>query len=323
MTQFQADDDQLLSSDGGQEFVISGMALWEWWQWARQTAIAHHIPPQEADWLLQAFTHLDRLELRLGSFQHREHLLLKVPPHRLQELWEQRTQQRVPVQYLVGKTTWRDFSLQVSPAVLIPRPETELLIDFAVELTNQRSDEPEREGLPTPGHWADLGTGSGAIALGLAQAFPQARIHAVDVSAAALAIAQTNAAAHQFSDRIHFYQGHWLEPLHPLRGQLHGIIANPPYIPSSQVLTLQPEVTQHEPHLALDGGVDGLDCIRHLVAAAPAYLQPGGIWMIEMMAGQAVTVAQLLNQNGHYDNIQIRADLAGIERFAIARRISG
>ncbi|PSB54216.1 protein-(glutamine-N5) methyltransferase, release factor-specific, partial [Chroococcidiopsis cubana CCALA 043] len=93
-----------------------------------------------------------------------------------------------------------------------------------------------------------------------------------------------------------------------------------PYIPSKLVPQLQPEVANHEPHSALDGGADGLDCIRHLIATAPIYLRSGGLWLIEMMGGQAETVSELLQQQGSYMNIQIFADLAGIERFALAYR---
>ena len=99
------------------------------------------------------------------------------------------------------------------------------------------------------------------------------------------------------------------------------MVSNPPYIPTALIAQLQPEVAQHEPHLALDGGTDGLDCIRHLIATAPDYLRPGGIWLIEMMAGQAETVKHLLQERGSYERIQIFPDLAGIERFALAINI--
>jgi len=315
----EANSDQLSSFNEGREFVISGIALWEWWQAARQAAIAHQISPTEADWLLQALTNLTRLDLHLGSFKDQPQVLIKIHPDGLKSLWEQRINQQVPVQYLAGKTAWREFSLYVSPAVLIPRPETELLIDLAVKADDRRRRTTGNSKASSL-EWADLGTGSGAIALGLATTFPMAIIHAVDVSQEALAIARTNAAAYHLTERIRFYQGYWLEPLAHLKGQLTGIVSNPPYIPSRQVLELQPEVTEHEPHLALDGGDDGLDCIRHLIVTAPAYLQPDGIWLIEMMAGQAIAVADLLTQNGNYTDIQIHQDLAGIDRFVSARR---
>lgn len=338
MTHLGQDFNESLLSRSGQGFVVSGLELWQWWQAARQQAIATHIPPSEADWLLQAMTNLQPLELRLATFKDKPEITLKQPLTTLIDLWQQRIEYRVPVQYLAGSTSWRNFSLKVSPAVLIPRPETELLIDLAVDaIQNSKLDLEVRgtrheareethsrttshEPHATEEHWADLGTGSGAIALGLATAFPEATIHAVDCSAAALAIARDNAAAYQLSDRICFYQGSWLEPLHPLKGQLSGLISNPPYIPSAMVLELQPEVAEHEPHLALDGGADGLDCIRHLINTAPDYLQPNGIWLIEMMAGQAPTVVDLLQQQGSYHSIQIHADLAGIERFVLAYR---
>ena len=183
------------------------------------------------------------------------------------------------------------------------------LFDLAISAANNQIQ---------AGHWADLGTGSGAIALGLAEVFINATIHAVDISPAALAVAQTNAENLGFGKRIQFYQGSWWQPLESLKGQFSGMISNPPYIPSDTVLSLQPEVVKHEPHLALDGGADGLDYIRHLINVSPGYLRPGGVWLIEMMAGQAETVRELLENNGNYGNISIHADLAGIERFAVA-----
>jgi release factor glutamine methyltransferase len=170
------------------------------------------------------------------------------------------------------------------------------------------------------GHWADLGTGSGAIAFSIAEVLTNATIHAVDISAAALTVAQTNAKNLGFRDKIQFYHGSWWQPLEFLKGQFSGMISNPPYIPSDTVLTLQPEVVKHEPHLALDGGADGLDHIRHLITVSPDYLRPGGVWLVEMMAGQAETVAELLENHGSYSNIAIHSDLAGIERFAVARK---
>jgi release factor glutamine methyltransferase len=155
----------------------------------------------------------------------------------------------------------------------------------------------------------------------LAAAFPGSIIHAVDLSEEALAIAQFNAASYHFQERICFYQGSWLHPLEHLRGKLTGIVSNPPYIPSQMVPELQPEVAQHEPFLALDGGADGLDCIRHLISTAPAYLRSGGILLFEMMVGQADVVRELLHQQGSYHSVQIHPDLAGIERFALAYRI--
>ncbi len=318
MTDFDNSSNKLSSPLLRREFVVSGQVLWEWWQTARQEANTGSIPSTDVDWLLQELAGLDRLALRLETFKAQPQVQLKISFVELQKLWQKRIQERVPVQYLAGVAPWRQFRLKVSPAVLIPRPETEVLIDLAIAATTN----PNIQFLPPPPlpHWADLGTGSGTIALGLADAFPQATIHAVDYSQEALAIAQLNAETYHLQDRIHFYQGSWLQPLEHLKGHLSGIVSNPPYIPSDLISELQPEVAQHEPHLALDGGFDGLDCIRHLVATAPAYLQPGGILLFEMMAGQAIAVTDLLQQQGSYHSIQIHPDLAGIDRFALAFR---
>lgn len=298
------------------------MTLHEWYQTAKQSASQAQIAPTELEWLLQEVAGIERLELRLESFRDRPQIQLTMPLDELKALWQQRLDRRIPLQYLAGVAYWRDFSLVVSPAVLIPRPETECLIDIAVAAS--------RHLLAPQGHWADLGTGSGAIAIGLATALPTAIVHAVDRSLEALSIAELNAQRLGLSDtllgnrlrqRIKFYRGDWWEPLSALKGQFSGMISNPPYIPSQMIPDLQPEVAWHEPHLALDGGADGLDCIRHLVNTSAAYLQSGGIWLIETMIGQAPTVADLLQARGQYSGIEIHPDLAGLDRFVLAYSI--
>lgn len=292
---------------------VSGLELWQWVNQAKAEARSSDIPLAEIDWLLQELAGLDRLALRLESFKDLPKIELKLSLSELAQLWQRRLQERVPVQYLTGVAHWRHFSLKVTPAVLIPRPETELLIDLAVEAVKSYGVNPKS-------HWVDLGTGSGAIAIGLACALTNARVYAVDCSSEALAVARLNAENLGFGSRVNFYQGLWWEPLAFLKGQVSGMVSNPPYIPSSTVLTLQPEVVRHEPHLALDGGFDGLDCIRHLVETAPDYLESGGVWLVEMMAGQAEAVADMLESHGSYGKVEIFSDLAGIDRFALAYR---
>jgi release factor glutamine methyltransferase len=284
-----------------------------WFAAAKLEAIVHSIDEAELDWLLLAVTDLDRLSLKLKSYERKSHIHCEWSFPTLQAKWQQRVNDRVPIQYLVGRTPWRQFEIEVSPAVLIPRPETECIIDYVSEIIQQS---PEL----ALGHWADLGTGSGAIAIALADLMPNATIHAVDKSNDALAIAKSNATRLGFNHRIQFYQGSWFKPLHGLKRQLSGLISNPPYIPSHEVLGLQPEVTGHEPHLALDGGLDGLDALRHLVRFAPEYLVPSGVWMVEMMKGQMDTVVGLLDHAGYRD-IRRSRDLEGVERFASARRL--
>jgi release factor glutamine methyltransferase len=293
---------------------VSGLELTQWRNTAIKSAKANNIDVYEVDWLLEEIAGLSRLSLRLESFNLQAQIQLKLPLEDLEVLWQRRIHDRLPVQYITGVTTWRQFQIQVSPAVLIPRPETEMLIDLAFSATIGDID-------LRCGHWADLGTGSGAIALGIADIFPNSTVHAVDFSPQALAMAQQNAQNSGLSGQIKFYQGSWWQPLSSLKGQFSGMISNPPYIPTATVATLEPEVADHEPHLALDGGNDGLDCIRHLIDISPQYLQPGGMWLIEMMAGQAEIVRDLIAQNGNYCNIEIHQDLAGIERFVSAQRL--
>ncbi|OKH11619.1 protein-(glutamine-N5) methyltransferase, release factor-specific [[Limnothrix rosea] IAM M-220] len=290
--------------------LIAATALSQWREWAQAQAIAADISLGEINWFLQALTSITALDLKLGINRD---VHSQVSLTELKNLWQQRVEQRVPVQYLVGKTPWRNFELIVTPSVLIPRPETEYLIDLALEATDQNP------ALAT-GHWVDLGTGSGAIALSLVEQFPNATIHAVDRSAAALDIARKNAKAYGMSDQIQFYQGSWWEPLQEMQGKMSAMLANPPYIPSDLLPDLQTEVFCHEPHSALDGGEDGLSDIRILVSEAPNFLISGGIWLIELMKGQGQVVAQLLSQNGNYNNIQVVDDFSGCDRYVLAKR---
>jgi release factor glutamine methyltransferase len=215
------------------------------------------------------------------------------------------------VQYLVGQTTWRNFTLKVSPSVLIPRPETELIIDRVGEMVAAGSHKDTLQ----RGTWVDMGTGSGAIALGLAEILPAAHIIAVDQNPEALDTAEQNARAYGLGERITFLKGNWFEALD--RSQpLCGLVSNPPYIPTHQLLSLQPEVIHHEPTLALDGGKDGLGSIRTLAHQAPNYLISGGVWIVEMMAGQGEAVRSLLTETQQYRDTQIHPDLAGLDRFA-------
>ncbi len=287
------------------------MDFWEWYDRNFLAAQEHNVSIYELEWLILRLSDLDKLDLRLRS----QNITQKITPELLTNLdclWQKRLRNRIPVQYLTGSVTWRDLELQVSPAVLIPRPETELIIDIVAE---NCQDEIYKNGI-----WVDLGTGSGAIAISLAQYFAQAQVHAVDCSEAALEIAKLN--AHKNQQQIQFHHGNWFEPLANLNleTKLAGIVSNPPYIPSLEVLNLQPEVTHHEPHLALDGGDDGLDAIRELIAIAPDYLISSGFWIVELMSGQAEIVRSLLKDNGKYTNIQIHQDYSGIERFVCANK---
>lgn len=332
------------------EFKVSGAELAQWRSQARRSTQSSQILLGEVDWLLREISNLTALELRLESFVDRPEIALRMSLTELEQCWRKRLEDRSPIQYLAGSTPWRDLNLQVAPGVLIPRPETEVLIDLAIAAIHIYPE------LAT-GNWVDLGTGSGAIAIALAQAFPEVIIHGVDQSLEALAIAQANAEKYGYSgfqpsevqpilgaqgfapstrvtssttptspipklpiSRINFYQGSWWSPLEFLRGKVQGMISNPPYIPTNLIAQLQPEVANHEPHLALDGGEDGLDDLRHLINTAPYYLESGGIWLVETMAEQPPAVVRLLREQGSYEDIRTFPDLAGIERFVQAFR---
>jgi release factor glutamine methyltransferase len=193
------------------------------------------------------------------------------------------------------------------------------MIDLAVDLVREASPAKGTASLGTASPlWADLGTGSGCLAIGLAQAFPQSEGLAVDVSAEALDQAQRNLKRAGLDARVRLLQGHWFQAVKPWWGHLSLVLANPPYIPSAEVQRLHPVVRDHEPLLALDGGEDGLTAIRSLAQQAPRALSPGGWLLIEHHHDQSDSVLALLAQNGLRDG-RVHTDLEGHRRFASAR----
>lgn len=219
---------------------------------------------------------------------------------------------REPVAYLVGHREFFGLDFRVTPDVFIPRPDTETLV---MELIRAAKKFPSGEDVEI----LDIGTGSGCIAITAAVNIPRARVTAVEQSAAALAIAQENAATHQMSERIRFLQGSLFEPLEP--GDMFQCIAsNPPYIPETERDSIQPDVRLHEPHAALFAGPEGLDVIRSLVAGAPERLVPGGWLMFEIAPEQEPAARALLQAAGAYDRIDAIRDLPGKVRVIRARR---
>lgn len=288
---------------------VHGDVLHKWILQARFDAQKSGVPLYEVDWFLQGVSNLSQSDLSLGLYRDRPLVPLRHSMDWLTQQWRRRLRDRVPVQYLVGETPWRDLMLTVTSDVLIPRPETELIIDIVRAERQQQN--------LGPMVWADLGTGSGAIAISIAKAFPTAQVLAVDISAAALDVARQNAQRNQVTN-IKFYQSRWFDSLDEWQGQLSGVITNPPYIPSEGVLKLEPEVMNHEPHQALDGGNDGLNDIRLIAQQSVKFLQAGGLWLTEHMQGQGAAISDLLATQKVYRDIQIHQDLAGIERFVSA-----
>ena len=220
----------------------------------------------------------------------------------------------VPAQYITGHQEFWGMDLIVSPAVLIPRPETEHVIETVLKLANKKEgDQPSSRGIPT--RIVDVGTGSGCIALALAKEFLHAEVHATDISAAALEVAHANAARHQFESRIHFHQADLLHGLDP--GSLDFVVSNPPYVGESEEDEVQLEVRKYEPRNAVFAGPTGLEVIERLIPQALAALRPGGWLVIEISGSIVDRVKRLLAE---WQQLQIANDLQGIPRVAFAQK---
>ncbi|MEW9671220.1 peptide chain release factor N(5)-glutamine methyltransferase [Ammoniphilus sp. 3BR4] len=211
--------------------------------------------------------------------------------------------QGVPVQYLIGEQEFYGLSFRVNPSVLIPRPETEILVEQVLH----------RRDVSDALTVADIGTGSGAIAVSLA-VHSQWKVYAVDIAQESLDTAQENSRIHGVEQQITFLKGDLLDPL---LQPVDILVSNPPYIPSSDVLELDVQVKDHEPMRALDGGEDGLDFYRRLCKGLPQVLRPGGLVAFEVGMGQARDVEQLLLRTGVIARTEVIQDLAGIERIVI------
>jgi len=271
-------------------------------------------PRLQTELLLADVLKFPRMKLYLNF----ERTLQLVELDRLREFIRRRAQ-REPLQYIIGSTSFCGLDLAVNRHVLIPRPETELLAEFGWRFLNQLCPagvverDPcsrEREAsfasdrlsspLPIPVCSSspavlDFGAGSGCIAITLAVKVPGVQVHALEISAEALELAQQNAAHHHRTDQIQFVQGDGLASL-PTGVAFELIISNPPYIPTEDIATLEPEVRDYEPRRALDGGADGLDYFRTLAAAAASFLQPEGRIMLEFGDGQAAAVREIFER---------------------------
>jgi release factor glutamine methyltransferase len=226
------------------------------------------------------------------------------------DLLERRCQ-GIPIAYLTGEKEFMSLPFAVSPAVLIPRPETELLVEEVLAFLSQREQEPYHL-------IADVGTGSGAVAVSLAFYDQRARLVATDISESALEIAAANARQNGVLERVEFLQGELLSPLldRGERGTGTAVAANLPYIPTAEIAGLPLDV-RCEPLLALDGGDDGLELYRRLIPQAQMFLQPGGLLACEVGPGQGRCLAELLAAQG-WDDIRISRDYAGQERLVLA-----
>lgn len=264
-------------------------------------------PRRSAEWLLSAATGLSRVEL----YAYHDRPLTLDERAQLREAVKRRGAGE-PLQYVTGEVAFRHLVVKVRPGVLIPRPETEVLVDEALRVL-RGIDEPLV---------ADPCTGSGCVALSVAQEHPGARVWATDVSPIALAVAEENARRLALDDRIEVLGGDLLEPLSAdVRGRLDCVVSNPPYIPSARMPELPPEVAGYEPHLALDGGPDGLDVFRRLAAQSAGWLRPGGWLLCELDETGLRKAAEEAVE--WYEEVRVVHDLAGRERILAARLPSG
>ena len=221
-----------------------------------------------------------------------------------------RRQNREPVHRIIGQKEFWGLNLNISDAVLEPRADTECLVDAVLAYVDNKDRKND------PLRIADIGTGSGAIVLALLTELPKAIAVASDISQAALRVAQKNAKNNQLDDRISFLHGSYLEPL---SGRFDLIVSNPPYIPSKEILDLEPEVRENDPALALDGGADGLDAYRCLLSESSSKLEPGGRVFFEIGYDQADDVSELANDND-WVTIKITKDYGGNDRVFAASR---
>jgi len=232
------------------------------------------------------------------------------------ERWIERRLAGEPVQYITGRAAFRDLDLAVTPAVLIPRPETEGLVEAVLEVLAA-----ERARWTHP-RVLDLGTGSGAIALALASECPDARVTATDDSPSALAVAHGNAVTLGLATRVRFVEGEWLDAVPP-DDRFEAIVSNPPYVAEHEREHLPTDVRDHEPESALFAGDDGLDDVRTILDAAPRRLVARGLLALELSESHAEHVAASLEGAHDWEHVELRRDLSGHPRVLLARRAAG
>jgi len=264
-------------------------------------------PRMNAELLVMFTLGCDRAYL----FAHPERELTTEEQARLEDSLSQRAR-GVPAQYITGHQEFWGMDFIVSRAVLIPRPETEHVIETVLQLANENNGG-RAPGIPI--HIVDVGTGSGCIALALAKEFPYAEIHATDISSSALEVAHANAARHQFESRVRFRQTDLLHGIDP--GSFDFVVSNPPYVGESEADEVQLEVRKFEPRNAVFAGPTGLEVIERLIPQALATLRPGG-WLVIEISGSIVEGVKRLF--GGWQQVQITNDLQGIPRVAFAQR---
>lgn len=274
--------------------------------WARDTLIQAGVPSPQADaeWTLAHVLECSRSELLMRAHQ----LITPAQNATYRDLIHRRGD-RIPLQHLLGNTEFYGLPFHTSPDALIPRPETETLIEVTLNQLNTCTNP----------RILEIGTGSGIIAITLGKSIPESRVIATDISRKALRLASKNAHLNGIADRISFLQTDLLTPFAKPES-FHAILSNPPYIPSNAIDALQPEVRDCDPRLALDGGCDGLDFYRKIIPASIPLLAPGGLLALEIGHDQADAVTQLLTRQMGLTHIITHTDLGGYPRAVLTKK---
>mgnify|MGYP001261687305 CR=1 FL=1 len=264
---------------------------------------------QSFAFLLDCVAGITASDLNLLGIKPKANLYLKKNLEFLESLWEDHLLNSHPIQYLCGIAFWRDLKLEVSNKVLIPRPETELIVDIVSRIFGQNSPKL---------FFAELGTGSGAISIALALAYPLWNGIATDIDQDVLEIATKNYLNCSDQSNLRFFRGYWWEPLENFKGKIDLAISNPPYIPKETYEKLPVEVKNFEPKIALLGGEDGLKHIKEIIQKAPLFLREKGWLILENHFDQGEKVKQILLKN-KFTSIETVNDLSGVGRFTIGR----
>ncbi len=296
-------DSEDAASSPGDPWTILRMILWSAEYLTEKGVEAGRL---DAEWLLSTALGVDRLQLYLQY----DRPLSPEEREAFKPLLRRRAS-REPLQYIIGRAAFRQLELKTDPRVLIPRPETEVLVQEVLDWASAAGK--------SLGRVWEMGTGTGAVALSLAVEGACTTIVATDSSPDALSVAADNAERYDVSGLVEFREGSLFEPLEEGE-EFDVIVSNPPYIAEGEKGELQPEVRDWEPPEALFAGEDGLDVIRQLVAGAPEHLLAGGFLALECGLGQAERIATDLNGTGAFAAVRIRPDLTGRPRFVIAER---
>jgi len=278
-------------------------------QWATAYLASKGIgqPRLDAEVLLAHTLGIERIELYL---QRGRPLTVRA----CKDFWEKvdRRAKYEPVAYIVGKKEFWSLDLEVGPEVLIPRPETEFLVEEAKRIGDQIPESPLRI--------LDIGTGSGNIAISLAKELPNSRLYALDISLQALRLAQRNVQRHQVSAQIRLIAGDLFTPLHKEGARFHLIVSNPPYVAREGWAELPPDIRLYEPRLALDGGERGETLLRRIIKEAEDHLYPGGYLLLEFSPSQLDSIRSWVKDQGRLWMTRIVKDYSGLPRVVIIKR---